>query len=59
MRFFQKVTVNMTSCSELEEEKYEGSEGQEKSLRVANKTLTLLEVLPTCCCYLTTPRTLR
>jgi len=45
--FFEKVTVNMTSCSELEEEEDEGSDRQEKSPRVAEKTLTILEALPT------------
>jgi len=42
--FFEKITVNMTSCSELEEEEDEGSDVQEKSQRVANKTLTILEL---------------
>jgi len=37
----------MTSCSELEEEEYEGSDRQEKSSRVADKSLTVLEALPT------------
>jgi len=36
----------MTSCYELEEEKDEGSDGQEESLRVADKTLTALDALP-------------
>jgi len=44
--FFEKVTVNMTLCSELEEEEDEGSDGQEESPRVVDKTLTILEVLP-------------
>ena len=46
MGFFEKVTVNMTSCSELEEEEDEGSNRQEESPRVADKTLTVLEALP-------------
>jgi len=36
----------MTSCSELEEDEDEGSDGQEKSPRVADKTLIVLEALP-------------
>ena len=36
----------MTSCSELEEEEDEGSDGQEESLQVTDKILTLLEALP-------------
>ena len=44
--FFEKVTVNMTSCSELEEEEDEGSDAQDESLKVADKTLTILEALP-------------
>ena len=44
--FFEKVTVNMTSCSELEEEEDEGSDGQEESPQVADKTVTVLKVLP-------------
>jgi len=43
--FFEKVTVNMTSCSELEEDDDEGSDRQEESPRVADKTLTVLEAL--------------
>ena len=43
--FFEKVTVNMTSCSKLEEEEDEGSDGQEESPQVADKTLTVLEAL--------------
>jgi len=35
----------MTSCSELEEEEDEGSDRQEKSPRVADKTLTVPEAL--------------
>jgi len=44
--FFEKVTVNMTSCSELEEEENEGSNRRGESLQVADKTLTVLEALP-------------
>ena len=44
--FFEKVTVNMTSCSELEEEEDEGSDGQEESPQLADKTLTILKALP-------------
>jgi len=36
----------MTSCSELEEEEDKGSDGQEESLQVADKILTILEALP-------------
>jgi len=36
----------MTSCSELEEEEDEGSDRQEESPGVADKTLTVLEALP-------------
>jgi len=35
----------MTSCSELEEDENEGSDGQEESPRVADKTLTILQAL--------------
>jgi len=45
--FFEKVTVNMASCSKLEEEEDEGNNRQEKSPRVAEKTLTVLKALPT------------
>jgi len=44
--FVEKVTVNMTSCSKLKEEEDEGSDGQEESLQVADKMLTILEALP-------------
>ena len=47
MGFFEEVTVNITSYFELEEEEDKGSDRQENSLRVANKTLTILEALPT------------
>ena len=48
MDFFDKVTVNMTSFSEMED-KENGDEGkQEKSLEDDDKTLTVLEALPTC-----------
>jgi len=33
--FFEKITINMTSYSELEEEEDEGSDRQKKSPRVA------------------------
>jgi len=44
--FFGKVTFNTTSCSELEEDADEGSNGKEESPQVADKTLTILESLP-------------
>jgi len=42
--FFEKVMVNITSYFKLEEEEDEGSDKYENSLRVANKTLTILEL---------------
>jgi len=46
--FFEKVTVNMTSYSELEEyeDEDEGSDRQEESPRVADKTFIILKALP-------------
>jgi len=47
MDFFDKVTINMTSCYEMED-KENGDEGtQEKSLGDDDKTLTVLEALLT------------
>ena len=44
--FIEKITVNMTSCSKFEEAEDEGSDKQDKSHKVADKTLTVLEALP-------------
>jgi len=38
----------MTLCSKLKEEKNEGSDRQEESPRVVDKTLTIPKALPTC-----------
>jgi len=47
--FFAKVTVNIISCFELEEEEEdEGSDKQKNSPTVADKTLTVLKALPIC-----------
>ena len=44
---FDKVTVNMTSYTEPEDEQDREEEKQEDSLKGGDKALTVLEVLPT------------
>ena len=48
MDFFNKVTVNMTSCYEMEEDGEEDEEKVEKPSKSKEKTLTVLEALSTC-----------
>jgi len=48
MDFFDKVTINMTSCYEMEDEENGDEERQEQGLEDDDKTLTVLEALPTC-----------
>jgi len=43
MDFFDKVTINVTSCYEMEGEENEDEEKQEKSSEDNDKTLTVLE----------------
>jgi len=45
--FFDKVTVNMISCYEMEDEKERNEEKLEKPSESKEKTLTILEALPT------------
>jgi len=44
--FFKKVTVNMTSCYELEDKEDEEEEKLEKPPKDDDKILTILETLP-------------
>jgi len=46
--FFYKVTANMTSCYETEEDGEEDEEKLEKPSKSEDKTLTMLEALSTC-----------
>ena len=48
VEFFDKVTTSMTSCYEMEDEENGGKEKHEKSSEDDDKTLTVLEALPTC-----------
>ena len=48
MGFSDKVTVNMTSCTELEDEEDGGEEKQEDSRKGYDKTLIVLEALLAC-----------
>jgi len=48
MDFFDKVTVNMISCYDTEDEQEGDEERLEKPSESEDKTLTLLEALPTC-----------
>ena len=48
VRFFHKLTVNMTSCYEMEDKEEGDKEKHEKSSKGDDKTLTVLEALPTC-----------
>ena len=48
MRFFEKITVNMTSCYELEDEEDENEAKLEKPAKNDGEVLTILETLPTC-----------
>jgi len=48
MDFFDKVTVNKTSCYEMEDEEEGDEEKLEKPSKSEDKTLTVLEALPTC-----------
>jgi len=45
MDFLDKVTVNMTSCYQMEDEEEGDKEKLEKPLRSKEKTLTILEAL--------------
>jgi len=44
--FFDKIMVNLTSCSEVEEERYEEDDRLENSLGEADNTFIALEALP-------------
>ena len=46
--FFDKVTINMTSCYKMEDKENGDEEKQEKSWEDDDKTLTLLEALSAC-----------
>ena len=46
--FFDKVTINMTSCYEMEDEEERANEKQQNSSEGDDKTITLLEALPRC-----------
>ena len=46
MGFFNKITVNMTSCTKLKDEEDEEEEKQEDSPKRDDKTLTVIEALP-------------
>ena len=45
MDFFNRVTVNMTSCTKLEHEEDGDEENQENSPKVDDKTVTILEAI--------------
>jgi len=46
--FLDRITVEMTSCSELEEETGEEGAGKENYLRETNETIAALEAMPIC-----------
>ena len=48
MDFFDKVTVNMTWCYEMEDEEEGDEEKSEKPSENEVKTLTILKALPAC-----------
>jgi len=45
---FDKLTVNMTSCSEVKEKADEEDGRQESSLRETDETVATLEAIPVC-----------
>jgi len=45
---FDKIIINMTTCSKVEEEISEEDDRQECSLREMNETLATLEIIPMC-----------
>jgi len=47
IEFFDKVTGNMISCYEMADEKERNEEKLEKASESKEKTLTILEALPT------------